>query len=51
MGEEVVTLVSERLTAGSYKYDWNANGLASGVYVYKFQTSDYIETKKIILLR
>jgi hypothetical protein len=51
LGEEVATLVSEKLNAGKYKYDWNAGSLASGVYLYRLQTGEYIETKKMILMR
>jgi len=51
LGEEVVTLVSERLTAGSYKYDWDASGLASGVYLYSIKAGDHVDSKKMILLR
>jgi predicted GH43/DUF377 family glycosyl hydrolase len=51
LGEEVVTLVSEKLTAGTYKYDWDASSLASGVYLYRIQAGDYITSKKMVLLR
>lgn len=51
LGEEVSTLVSEKLAVGNYKYDWPASGLASGVYLYRIQAGNYIEAKKMILLR
>jgi len=51
LGEEVATLVSEKLTAGKYKYDWKASGLASGVYYYQLVAGNYRELKKMILLR
>jgi hypothetical protein len=58
LGEEVATLVSERLAAGSYKYDWparssggDASSLASGVYLYRIQAGEYRDTKKMVLLR
>jgi predicted GH43/DUF377 family glycosyl hydrolase len=51
LGEEVATLVSERLVAGQYKYDWDASGLASGVYLYRLQAGEYVEAKKMIVLR
>ncbi|MBN2367349.1 MAG: T9SS type A sorting domain-containing protein [Calditrichaeota bacterium] len=51
IGEEVATLVSDRLSAGSYSYDWDASNLASGVYLYRLQAGDYVETKKMILMR
>jgi hypothetical protein len=51
LGEEVATLVSDRLSSGSYSYEWDARDLASGVYLYQLKTGDYIETKKMILMR
>ncbi len=51
LGEEVATLVSEKLTAGKYKYEWDAGSLASGVYLYRIQAGDFIEAKKTVLLR
>jgi hypothetical protein len=51
LGEEVATLVSERLSAGSYTYQYNASKLASGIYLYKLQAGNYAATKKMILIR
>ncbi len=50
-GREVRTLVNEKLTAGSYTYDFNAIELPSGVYFYQLQADGFIETKKMILLK
>ncbi len=51
LGEKVTTLVSERLTAGKYKYDWDASGLANGVYLYRLEAGSFKQTKKLILLK
>ncbi len=51
LGEEVAMLISEQLGAGDYKHDWDATGLASGIYLYKIQAGDFTETKKMILMR
>jgi hypothetical protein len=51
LGEEVATLVSDRLSTGSYSYDWDASNLASGVYLYRLETGEYVETKKMILMK
>jgi photosystem II stability/assembly factor-like uncharacterized protein len=50
-GREVRTLVNEKLSAGSYSYDFNATELPSGVYFYQLQTDGFVETKKMILLK
>jgi len=51
LGQEVATLVSDNLSAGSYKYIWNANDVASGVYIYRLQTNGFVKDKKMILMK
>jgi len=51
LGEEVAALVSEKLPAGKYKYEWDARGLASGMYFYKLEAGDFVQTKKMLLIR
>ncbi|HEX9253175.1 MAG TPA: T9SS type A sorting domain-containing protein, partial [Ignavibacteriaceae bacterium] len=51
IGNEVATLVNEEKAAGSYKIDFNATSLSSGVYFYKLQTNSFVETKKMTLLK
>jgi len=48
----VAELVSEKLNAGNYKYNWDARGLASGVYYYKLEADQgFVQTKKMLLIR
>ncbi|MGE5497623.1 MAG: YCF48-related protein [Syntrophothermus sp.] len=51
LGREVVRLVNEEKTAGSYEVQWNAGGLPSGIYFYQIKAGDYIEAKKMILTK
>jgi len=51
LGNEVATLVDEYKPAGTYEIEWNASGLPSGVYFYQLQAGDFIETKKMLLLK
>ena len=51
LGQKVVTLVNMEQLKGSYKIDFNASNLTSGVYFYRLQSNDFTETKKLILLR
>jgi hypothetical protein len=51
LGEEVSTLVSNRLSAGSHTYEWDASNLSGGVYIYRLEAGDYKETKKMILMK
>lgn len=50
-GREVAILVDEREEAGFKSVDWNAAALASGVYFYRIQAGDFVNTKKLILLK
>jgi hypothetical protein len=40
LGEEVATLVAEKRVAGIHKINWDASGLASGVYLYRLEAGD-----------
>ena len=51
LGEEVATLVSEKLSTGSYSYEWDAGGLASGVYLYRLEAEGFVQTRKMILMK
>jgi hypothetical protein len=51
MGRRVATIVSEELSAGIYRRQWNASGCPSGVYFYRLQTDTFSETKRLLLLR
>jgi len=51
LGEEVETLVSEKLSAGKYRYEWNAGIYASGLYYYSLESGNYHETQKMILMK
>lgn len=52
LGQEVAVLINnEELSSGVYKYNFNASQLTSGVYFYRIITEDFIETKKMVLLR
>jgi hypothetical protein len=46
-----MTLVNEPKAAGSYQVEFNASVLTSGVYFYRIQAGDFIQTKKMILMK
>ncbi|MCI0697153.1 SBBP repeat-containing protein [candidate division KSB1 bacterium] len=48
-GELVRTLVDGELAAGYHRITFNARGLASGTYFYRFEAGDFISTRKMIL--
>ena len=51
LGQKVATLVNEQLTAGAHQYNWNAAGQASGIYFYRLMAGNFVETKKMMLLK
>jgi hypothetical protein len=51
LGNAVTTLISEELPSGRYDVDFNASELSSGTYLYKLSANDFIEVKKMILLK
>jgi hypothetical protein len=51
LGNEVATLVDEYKPARRYEVEFNAAALPSGVYFYQLKAGNYIETKKMILIK
>lgn len=51
LGRKVTTLRNDIQPAGFYQLTWNAGGLSSGVYFCKLRAGDYIETKKMMLVK
>ncbi len=51
LGAEVATLVNGNYAAGKYNVTFDASKLSSGVYFYRLQAGNFIETKKMVLLK
>lgn len=51
LGKEVTTLVNEQQQSGSYEVKWDASNVSSGIYFYQLNTKNYVNTRKMILLR
>ncbi len=51
LGNEVTTLVNEEKNTGDYSVEFNGSNLASGIYFYSMHAGNYIETKKLILMK
>jgi pimeloyl-ACP methyl ester carboxylesterase len=48
-GQLISTLINKQMNKGEYKIDFNAAGLAAGMYFYTIQSGKYTETHKLIL--
>ena len=51
LGNEIATLVNAEKPAGKYSINFDASGLSSGVYFYQLSADNFIEMKKMILLK
>ncbi len=52
LGKEVAALVNAKLNAGTYKYNFDASLLSSGVYFYKLAVDgNIVDTKRMVLLK
>jgi hypothetical protein len=51
LGQAVATLVTETQEAGYHEVRLDGTGLASGVYLYRLSTGDYVVTKRLVVLR
>jgi len=51
LGELVREIINKETEAGSYSIKFNSTGLASGVYIYRLETSAYVASRKMMLLK
>jgi len=51
LGNEVAELVNEKQNAGSYSVEFDGSNFSSGVYFYKLTAGEFVETKRMILLK
>jgi len=51
LGREAATLVNETQSPGNYKVNFDASKLSSGVYLYSLKAGEFMQTRKMILLR
>jgi hypothetical protein len=51
LGNKIATLVDEYKSAGKYEVEFNAIGMASGIYFYKIKIDNFIVAKKMVLLK
>ena len=51
LGREVATLVNQKQKPGNYEVVWNAVNQSSGIYFYRLQGGDFMETKKMLMIK
>jgi flagellar hook assembly protein FlgD len=51
LGEKVAELVSGSMVAGKYQYQWDAQNVATGMYIYELRSDNFVSVKKMLLLK
>ncbi len=51
LGNEVATLVNDYKNAGKYIIEFNASDLSSGIYYYRLETENFVDVKKMVLIK
>ncbi len=51
LGQEVATLLNEHKSVGNYEVKFNAEGLSSGVYIYRIESGSFIESRRMMLVK
>ena len=51
LSNEVTTLVNEEKLAGSYEVEFDAIDLPSGIYIYRLEAANYVESRKMVLIK
>ena len=51
LGKEVAVLVNENKSAGYYRVAFNASKLTSGVYIYTIIVNNFVQSKKMLLIK
>ncbi len=51
LGNQVATLVNEEKPAGTYEVEFDGSSLSSGIYYYKLQAGDFVQTRKMVLVK
>jgi len=51
LGKEVAVLLNGELEAGFYEFTFDASRLSSGMYFYKVETNNFVDTKKMLFIK
>jgi hypothetical protein len=51
LGREIATLVDEYKPAGNYEVKFSGYNLPSGIYFYTLRSGNYVQTRKMVLIK
>jgi len=51
LGQKIAVLVNERQSRGRHRVNWNANGHASGTYLFRIRAGDFEQSRRMTLVK
>jgi len=51
VGNEITTLLNDELSTGYHSIQWDGSRQPSGVYIVQIESSGFVQTRKIVLLK
>ena len=51
LGREIKTLVNENVNAGRYEVSWDGSNYPSGVYFYRLEAGEFVETRRMVMIK
>ena len=51
VGREIAALVNEQKNSGNYEVEFNGSGFTSGIYFYRLIAGNFIDTKKMLMIK
>ncbi|MEN8191670.1 MAG: kelch repeat-containing protein [Bacteroidota bacterium] len=51
LGQKVAALVNTNQSAGQYSVIWNAGNVATGMYIYRIEAGDFVQSRKMLLMK
>ncbi|HZW39093.1 MAG TPA: T9SS type A sorting domain-containing protein [Ignavibacteriaceae bacterium] len=51
LGNEIMNLVNEEKLSGKYEVEFDGSSLSSGIYFYQIQSGEFLDTKKMVLMK
>ncbi|HZW38544.1 MAG TPA: T9SS type A sorting domain-containing protein [Ignavibacteriaceae bacterium] len=51
LGKEITQLVNEEKPSGEYEVEFDGNNLTSGIYFYQIQSGEFLDTKKMVMMK
>jgi predicted CXXCH cytochrome family protein len=51
LGNQIEVITNEVKNAGNHEIKWNASNYASGVYLYKLEANDFVQVRKMVLMK